>query len=166
MEFLFNHSGLAIGLLGAALSACLSAAGSSVGCGIAGEAGAGLVTEQPEKFGKVMGYDVAVLADSTSRWAEALREMSGRLEEMPGEEGYPAYLASRIAQFYERAGCVQCMSVNVPQYSFHTRNDDPSEIYPYGFAQTSGELDDALDKLARVFQDMLELAQVEKTMFR
>ena len=56
-----------------------------------------------------MGYDVAVLADSTSRWAEALREMSGRLEEMPGEEGYPAYLASRIAQFYERAGCVTCL---------------------------------------------------------
>lgn len=56
-----------------------------------------------------MGYDVAVLADSTSRWAEALREMSGRLEEMPGEEGYPAYLASRIAQFYERAGVVQCI---------------------------------------------------------
>ena len=56
-----------------------------------------------------MGYDVAVLADSTSRWAEALREMSGRLEEMPGEEGYPAYLASRIAQFYERAGVVQCL---------------------------------------------------------
>ena len=56
-----------------------------------------------------MGYDVAVLADSTSRWAEALREMSGRLEEMPGEEGYPAYLASRIAQFYERAGCVRCI---------------------------------------------------------
>ena len=56
-----------------------------------------------------MGYDVAVIADSTSRWAEALREMSGRLEEMPGEEGYPAYLASRIAQFYERAGSVQCI---------------------------------------------------------
>jgi len=56
-----------------------------------------------------MGYDVAVLADSTSRWAEALREMSGRLEEMPGEEGYPAYLSSRIAQFYERAGCVDCL---------------------------------------------------------
>ncbi len=56
-----------------------------------------------------MGYDVAVLADSTSRWAEALREMSGRLEEMPGEEGYPAYLASRLAQFYERAGCVECI---------------------------------------------------------
>ena len=56
------------------------------------------------------------------------------------------------------------MSVNVPQYSFHTKNNDPSEIYPYGFAQTSGELDDALDKLARVFEDMLELAQVEKTM--
>ena len=56
-----------------------------------------------------MGYDVAVLADSTSRWAEALREMSGRLEEMPGEEGYPAYLASRLAQFYERAGSVECL---------------------------------------------------------
>ena len=56
------------------------------------------------------------------------------------------------------------MSVNVPQYSFHTKNNDPSEIYPYGFAQTSGELDDALDKLAAVFEDMLELAQVEKTM--
>jgi V/A-type H+-transporting ATPase subunit A len=56
-----------------------------------------------------MGYDVAVLADSTSRWAEALREMSGRLEEMPGEEGYPAYLASRIAQFYERSGVVECL---------------------------------------------------------
>ncbi|MDR1589510.1 MAG: V-type ATP synthase subunit A [Oscillospiraceae bacterium] len=56
-----------------------------------------------------MGYDVAVIADSTSRWAEALREMSGRLEEMPGEEGYPAYLSSRLAQFYERAGCVECI---------------------------------------------------------
>ena len=56
-----------------------------------------------------MGYDVAVIADSTSRWAEALREMSGRLEEMPGEEGYPAYLASRLSQFYERAGSVACL---------------------------------------------------------
>ncbi len=56
-----------------------------------------------------MGYDVAVIADSTSRWAEALREMSGRLEEMPGEEGYPAYLTSRLAQFYERAGRVVCL---------------------------------------------------------
>ena len=54
------------------------------------------------------------------------------------------------------------MSVNVPEYSFHTRNNDPSEIYPYGFAQTSGELDDALGALASVFQDMLELAQAEK----
>jgi V/A-type H+-transporting ATPase subunit A len=53
-----------------------------------------------------MGYSVALMADSTSRWAEALREMSGRLEEMPGEEGYPAYLGSRLAQFYERAGYV------------------------------------------------------------
>ena len=55
-----------------------------------------------------MGYSVAIMADSTSRWAEALREMSGRLEEMPGEEGYPAYLTSRLAQFYERAGRVIC----------------------------------------------------------
>ena len=54
-----------------------------------------------------MGYDVAVMADSTSRWAEALREISGRLEEMPGEEGYPAYLASRLAEFYARAGRVK-----------------------------------------------------------
>ena len=55
-----------------------------------------------------MGYSVAIMADSTSRWAEALREMSGRLEEMPGEEGYPAYLGSRLAEFYERAGRVIC----------------------------------------------------------
>lgn len=55
-----------------------------------------------------MGYDVALMADSTSRWAEAMREMSGRLEEMPGEEGYPAYLGSRTASFYERAGIVEC----------------------------------------------------------
>ncbi|MDO5047072.1 MAG: V-type ATP synthase subunit A [Anaerococcus sp.] len=56
-----------------------------------------------------MGYNVAMMADSTSRWAEALREMSGRLEEMPGDEGYPAYLASRIADFYERAGIVEVL---------------------------------------------------------
>ena len=56
------------------------------------------------------------------------------------------------------------MSVNVPEYSFTTKNNDPSEIYPYGFAQTSGELDDALEQLAKVFNDMLELAEVEKTM--
>jgi V/A-type H+-transporting ATPase subunit A len=56
-----------------------------------------------------MGYRVAIMADSTSRWAEALREMSSRLEEMPGEEGYPAYLSSRIAEFYERAGYVKCL---------------------------------------------------------
>ena len=59
-----------------------------------------------------MGYSVALMADSTSRWAEALREMSGRLEEMPGEEGYPAYLASRLAQFYERAGRVETLGTN------------------------------------------------------
>jgi len=56
-----------------------------------------------------MGYNVALMADSTSRWAEALREMSGRLEEIPGEEGYPAYLSSRLAEFYERAGRVICL---------------------------------------------------------
>ncbi|MGV8979825.1 V-type ATP synthase subunit A [Clostridium sp.] len=56
-----------------------------------------------------MGYSVAVMADSTSRWAEALREMSGRLEEMPGDEGYPAYLGSRVADFYERSGKVVCL---------------------------------------------------------
>ena len=56
-----------------------------------------------------MGYHVAIMADSTSRWAEALREMSGRLEEMPGDEGYPAYLASRLAEFYERAGIVKTL---------------------------------------------------------
>ncbi len=57
-----------------------------------------------------MGYNVAIMADSTSRWAEALRELSGRLEEMPGEEGYPAYLSSRLAEFYERAGIVNTLS--------------------------------------------------------
>ncbi len=57
-----------------------------------------------------MGYDVAIMADSTSRWAEALREISGRLEEMPAEEGYPAYLPSRLAEFYERAGCVNTLN--------------------------------------------------------
>jgi V/A-type H+-transporting ATPase subunit A len=56
-----------------------------------------------------MGYDVALMADSTSRWGEALREVSGRLEEMPGEEGYPAYLATRLSAFYERAGRVVCV---------------------------------------------------------
>jgi len=62
-----------------------------------------------------MGYDVALMADSTSRWAEALREISGRLEEMPGEEGYPAYLASRLSEFYERAGRVRTLG-SEPRY--------------------------------------------------
>lgn len=61
-----------------------------------------------------MGYDVALMADSTSRWAEALREISGRLEEMPGEEGYPPYLASRVAEFYERSGRVVCLGGGIP----------------------------------------------------
>jgi len=56
-----------------------------------------------------MGYSVALMADSSSRWAEALREIGGRMEEMPGDEGYPAYLASRLAEFYERAGKVVCL---------------------------------------------------------
>lgn len=59
-----------------------------------------------------MGYSVALMADSTSRWGEAMREMSGRLEEMPGDEGYPAYLGTRIAEFYERAGYVDCLTTN------------------------------------------------------
>ena len=59
-----------------------------------------------------MGYDVALMADSTSRWAEAMREIGGRLEEMPGEEGYPAYLARRLAEFYERAGRVKCLGTD------------------------------------------------------
>jgi V/A-type H+-transporting ATPase subunit A len=59
-----------------------------------------------------MGYDVALMADSTSRWAEAMREISGRLEEMPGEEGYPAYLGSKTAEFYERAGSVECLGAD------------------------------------------------------
>jgi V/A-type H+-transporting ATPase subunit A len=59
-----------------------------------------------------MGYDVALMADSTSRWGEALREVSGRLEEMPGEEGYPAYLPTRLAAFYERAGRVACLGAD------------------------------------------------------
>jgi len=56
-----------------------------------------------------MGYDVLMVADSTSRWAEAMREVSARLEEMPGEEGFPAYLGSRLAEFYERSGRVKCL---------------------------------------------------------
>lgn len=59
-----------------------------------------------------MGYDVSLMADSTSRWAEAMREIGGRLEEMPGEEGYPAYLARRLAEFYERAGRVSCLGAD------------------------------------------------------
>jgi len=66
-----------------------------------------------------MGYDVLMLADSTSRWGEALREISGRLEEMPGEEGYPAYLAARLAEFYERAGRVICLGSREDQGGEH-----------------------------------------------
>ena len=68
-----------------------------------------------------MGYDVALMADSTSRWGEALREVSGRLEEMPGEEGYPAYLATRLAAFYERAGRVVCLGSRWTSWIYHGR---------------------------------------------
>jgi len=71
-----------------------------------------------------MGYHVAIMADSTSRWAEALRELSGRLEEMPAEEGYPAYLTSRLADFYERAGHVETLCSNNPSGS---RSPSPRE---------------------------------------
>ena len=64
-----------------------------------------------------MGYHVAIMADSTSRWAEALREISGRLEEMPAEEGFPAYLPSRISQFYERAGYMKTLNDQVGSVS-------------------------------------------------
>jgi V/A-type H+-transporting ATPase subunit A len=71
-----------------------------------------------------MGYDVVLLADSTSRWGEALREISGRLEEMPGEEGYPAYLATRLAEFYERSGRVLCLGSS----SSHRKPAGPSVV--------------------------------------
>src|SRR5690606_31744502 len=63
-----------------------------------------------------MGYDVLLLADSTSRWGEALREISGRLEEIPGEEGFPAYLAARLSEFYERSGHVTCLGSRAEDY--------------------------------------------------
>ena len=86
-----------------------------------------------------MGYNVAMMADSTSRWGEALREVSGRLEEMPGEEGYPAYLATRLAAFYERCGRVMPLGATTtsasarspmvgavsPRRRRHVRADDP-----------------------------------------
>ena len=74
-----------------------------------------------------MGYNVAIMADSTSRWAEALREMSGRLEEMPGDEGYPAYLASRLAEFYERAGIVKVLGSEDTVGSVSATGGDLSE---------------------------------------
>ncbi len=73
-----------------------------------------------------MGYDVAIMADSTSRWAEALRELSGRLEEMPAEEGFPAYLASRLSAFYERAGMMQTLTEQREAFP-------SSEPYPAGW---------------------------------
>ena len=75
-----------------------------IGCGERGNEMTQVLEEFSELVDPKMGYDVAIMADSTSRWAEALRELSGRLEEMPAEEGFPAYLASRLSAFYERAG--------------------------------------------------------------
>ena len=97
-----------------------------VGCGERGNEMTDVLMEFPElpvaareasiytgitiaEYFRDMGYKVAIMADSTSRWAEAMREMSSRLEEMPGDEGYPAYLSSRLAEFYERAGIVKCI---------------------------------------------------------
>ena len=88
--------------------------------------------------------------------------------QVPGSVMSPAMLQQAL--MYPRrsveleTGFRNIMSVNVPEYTFRTKGSDPSEIYPYGFAQTSGELDDALDALSKVFEDMLMLAQVEKTM--
>ena len=93
-----------------------------VGCGERGNEMTDVLNEFPElkeaciytgitiaEYFRDMGYSVSIMADSTSRWAEALREMSGRLEEMPGDEGYPAYLGSRLSDYYERAGKVVCL---------------------------------------------------------
>jgi V/A-type H+-transporting ATPase subunit A len=70
-----------------------------------------------------MGYDVLMLSDSTSRWGEALREVSSRLEEIPGEEGYPAYMASRLAEFYERAGHVSCLGKNPVENEYNQERE-------------------------------------------
>ena len=75
-----------------------------------------------------MGYDVLMLADSTSRWGEALREVSSRLEEIPGEEGYPAYLASRLAEFYERAGHISCLGGNTDEDDKNNRTGSISLV--------------------------------------
>ena len=93
-----------------------------------------------------MGYAVAVIADSTSRWAEALREMSGRLEEMPGEEGYPAYLSSRLAQFYERAGVVECLGSDERQGSLTA----VGAVSPPG-GDTSEPVSQATMRIVKVF---------------
>jgi V/A-type H+-transporting ATPase subunit A len=104
-----------------------------------------------------MGYDVALMADSTSRWAEALREISGRLQEMPAEEGFPAYLASRLAEFYERAGRVRTLggalgsvtaigAVSPPGGDF----SEPVTLHTKRFVRCYWELDKELAS-ARVF---------------
>jgi V/A-type H+-transporting ATPase subunit A len=77
-----------------------------------------------------MGYEVVLQADSTSRWAEAMREISGRLEEMPGEEGYPAYLGTRLAAFYERAGKVECLGASVGVTSADASAKQSAELTP------------------------------------
>ncbi len=92
-----------------------------------------------------MGYSVALMADSTSRWAEALREMSGRLEDMPGEEGYPAYLGSRLAQFYERAGRVISLARTTARALFPL-----SEQYPAG-GDISEPVTQATLRIVKVF---------------
>ncbi len=76
------------------------------------------------------GYHVAIMADSTSRWAEALRELSGRMEEMPAEEGFPAYLPTRIAQFYERAGYMKTLSDREGRFHLVERSVRRAEASP------------------------------------
>jgi len=88
-----------------------------------------------------MGFDVVLVADSTSRWAEALREMSGRLEEMPAEEGYPSYLASRLAEFYERAGSVTLVGAVSPSGADFT---EPVTTHTIRFIKTFWALDTRL----------------------
>lgn len=97
-----------------------------------------------------MGYKVAIMADSTSRWAEALREMSGRLEEMPGEEGYPAYLASRLAEFYERAGFVRCLGTDADGKERYGSVSAIGAVSPPG-GDTSEPVSQATLRIVKVF---------------
>ncbi len=97
-----------------------------------------------------MGYDVVLQADSTSRWAEAMREISGRLEEMPGEEGYPAYLGTRLAAFYERAGKVECLGSGVGGASAEAPSGTPQPSSASAEAPLAAAAGEALARLGSV----------------